>query len=237
MSTINIVHLYAKEMNIYGDNGNVLILKKRLENSGIAYRIHEVGIGDSIPEDTHIIVGGGGQDAGQSKIANDLAKKKDTLISMRDNGVPMLMICGMYQMFGRYFKTTEGAIIEGIGVLDSYTVAGDKRIIGNIIVESKFGKLIGYENHSGCTYLEGNTTSLGTTKLKQGNNGKDKTEGAVYNNVFATYLHGPVLAKAPKFADKLLFKAINVAGIEIDITGTDDTLSEQAANSAIRRPR
>lgn len=237
-NSINIVHLYAKEMNIYGDNGNILILSQRLRWRGYNTRIIRVGIGDKIPNDSHIIVGGGGQDAGQTKITSDLNNKKDTLKTMANECVPMLMICGMYQLFGQYFKTTTGDKLFGIGVLDSYTVAGPKRIIGNICTQTKFGDLIGYENHSGLTYLQGNTKPLGKTKFKQGNNGKDKTEGAVYNNVFGTYLHGPVLAKAPEFADKLISKALLVAGHNIkELSRLDDELELAAKKSALKLDR
>lgn len=237
MTSINIIHLYAKEMNIYGDNGNVLILQKRLQRSGIDVIITRVGVGESIPNDSHIIIGGGGQDAGQSAIASDLASKKNQLLAMRDDGVPMLMICGMYQMFGHYFKTLEGDVIEGVGLLDTYTEAGQKRIIGNIVNNSKHGDLIGYENHSGCTYVGSGSQPLGTTKLKQGNNGKDKTEGAVYNNVHATYLHGPVLAKAPKFLDYLISLALESAGINRVTDTLNDNLTSDAIVVAKSRPR
>ena len=153
MKTINIVHLYAKEMNIYGDNGNVAILHKRLQWRGIPSKVMHINVGDTLPVDSHIIIGGGGQDAGQSAIASDMKKKQKTLLRMRDDGVVMLMICGMYQMFGHYFKTTEGVVIPGLGILDAYTDAGNKRIIGNISTKSHWGTLVGYENHSGKTYL------------------------------------------------------------------------------------
>ena len=130
---INIVHLYPKEMNIYGDNGNILVLKKRLEWRNIAVNIVNCGVGDSIPRDVSIIVGGGGQDAGQSLVAKDLQKKSVTINSMAKNGIPMLMICGMYQMFGHYFLTQEGNKIPGISVLDIYTVAEKGRLIGNVV--------------------------------------------------------------------------------------------------------
>jgi CobQ-like glutamine amidotransferase family enzyme len=225
-------------MNIYGDNGNVLVLQKRLQWRGYKVKITKVGIGDKIPSDSHIIIGGGGQDAGQSLIAGDLKNKSTVLKSMANSGVPMLMICGMYQMFGKYFLTNASEQIDGIGVLDLYTLGGNKRIIGNILTSTEFGELIGYENHSGCTYLEGETKPLGATKPKQGNNGKDKTEGAVYNNVFGTYLHGPVLAKAPEFADFLVTKSLETAGLNNSkLLKLDDEYIYMAQKSARTRPR
>ena len=238
MKTIHIVHLYPKEMNIYGDNGNLLVLKKRLEWRGIPAQIHQVGIGDSFPKEVHLILGGGGQDKGQSDIAVDLKDKAKRLKEYADQGVPMLMICGMYQMFGHYFKTADGVQIPGIGLLDVYTVAGNTRIIGNLTVRThSFGELIGYENHSGCTYLNDDCGSLGSTAKGQGNNAEDSLEGAVYNNVYGSYLHGPVLTKSPQFADSLLQKALNIADETIKLSQLDDGIEQSAASVARQRPR
>lgn len=238
MKTINIVHIYPKEMNIYGDNGNILVLRKRLQWRGIKCAVHNVGVGDDFPNDTHIIVGGGGQDNGQSVIANDLQQKKSSLISFAKSGVPMLMICGMYQMLGHYFKTADGHEIPGIGVLDITTIAGDGRLIGNIVGSTEqWGDLVGYENHSGRTTLGDKAEVLGKTLNNQGNNGDDGGEGAVQNNVFGTYLHGPVLAKSPIFADYLLGLAIKAAGEKTALTDIDDSLENLAAGVAKKRPR
>lgn len=234
---INIVHLYPKEMNIYGDNGNILVLKKRLEWRNIAVNIVNCGVGDSIPGDVSIIIGGGGQDAGQSLVAKDLQKKAMTIKSMAKNGVPMLMICGMYQMFGHYFLTHDHNKIPGISVLDIYTVAEKGRLIGNVASSTRWGDIIGYENHSGRTYIEGKAEPFGDTKIGQGNNGKDKTEGAVFNNVFGTYMHGPILAKSPVFADYLLKLALESNNQNNELLDIDDNLEILAANVAKQRPR
>ncbi|MBP9813418.1 glutamine amidotransferase [Candidatus Saccharibacteria bacterium] len=196
MKNIKIVHLYPKEMNIYGDNGNVQIIYKRLEWLGYKTTLVNIGVGENLPADSSIIIGGGGQDAGQSDIAKDLLAKQKSIKQLADNGVPMLMVCGLYQLFGHYFKTANSGKIPGIGVLDAYTVASPGRIIGNIVVQTKeWGDIIGYENHSGRTYLADEHLKIGTTKNLQGNNGEDLSEGCRYNNVFGTYLHGPVLSK------------------------------------------
>ena len=239
MKKIKIIHLYPSEMNIYGDNGNLLILSQRLKLRGIETEIIPIGIGDNIPNDSSLIVGGGGQDAGQTLIAEDLARKKKDLVNLADSGLPMLMICGMYQMFGRYFKTQDGQELKGLGILNVETIAGDKRLIGNIVVQSEFGELIGYENHSGLTYLRGDTKPLGTTTIGQGNNLVDGQEGARYKNIFATYLHGPILAKSPKFADHLLGLALKYSGNVIELTDLEkiDHISLQAAKIARVRKR
>lgn len=149
----------------------------------------------------------------------------------------MLMICGMYQMFGHYFKTHEATIIPGIGLLDVSTIAGNGRLIGNITSETKWGRLVGYENHSGLTYLGNSATALGKTKNGQGNNGSDGSEGAYQNNVFGSYLHGPLLAKSPVFADYLLGLAANLAGLDEKFNPLNNNLEESAANIAATRRR
>lgn len=230
--------MYPKEMNIYGDNGNLLVLKKRLEWRGLEPVIHKVGIGDSLPKEVHLVLGGGGQDKGQSLIAQDLLEKAPRIKLLADSGVPMLMICGMYQMFGHFFRTSEGEEIPGIGVIDVYTEAGEGRLIGNTHAKTKqWGRLVGYENHSGRTYIQPKAQQLGDTEKNQGNNGIDKTEGAVQNNVFGSYLHGPMLAKSPQFADYLLKIALRLANIETELISLDDSLEHMAAVVAIDRPR
>lgn len=230
---IKIVHLYPKEMNIYGDTGNRLVLEKRLEWRGISYKVCLVGIGDQIPSDASIIIGGGGQDAGQSMVEDDLLKKALTLKSMAEDGVVMLMICGMYQLLGDVFITSADQTIKGAGVLPMFTQAGDERLIGNTIVETAFGDLVGYENHSGRTYLEKGSLPLGKIKKGAGNNGEDKTEGARLHNVFGSYMHGPMLSKNPHFADELL----KLATKNDSLAPLNDDLELKAYIIASKRPR
>jgi CobQ-like glutamine amidotransferase family enzyme len=237
MTTVRIVHLYASEMNIYGDNGNVQVLRRRLEWRGMPVEVTRVGVGDPLPSDTHLLVGGGGQDAGQAVITDDLAGKGPDLRAAADAGVPMLLICGMYQMAGHYFAPFDAPRLPGVGLLDLHTEAGPTRLIGNLTVESDLGLLVGYENHSGLTYLGAGARPLGTTALGQGNNGTDGTEGARRDNVVGTYLHGPVLAKAPALADHLLGAALQAAGVSRQLEPLDDTLARQAAEVARSRPR
>jgi CobQ-like glutamine amidotransferase family enzyme len=237
MKNIKIAHLYPKEMNIYGDNGNILVLKKRLEWRGLRVDQINIGVGDSVPKEVDIIFGGGGQDAGQSVIADDLQNKSNDLKKHAEKGVVMLMICGMYQMMGNYFKTQDNQVIKGIGLLDIHTIAKQGRLIGNVITKSKWGDLLGYENHSGRTYLGKNVTSMGKAKKGQGNNGEDNTEGAIYNNVFGSYLHGPILAKSPKFADYLLALTLINKDMQTNLEKLDDSLEILAARVATTRPR
>ncbi len=234
---LNIVHLYPKEMNIYGDTGNRLALVKRAEWRDVDVQVKLIGIGDPVPVDADIIIGGGGQDAGQGKIQGDLQAKAKDLQRMVDNGVVMLMICGMYQLFGRKFTTHEGDIIEGIGVLPLETVGGDRRMIGNTICDTSYGEIVGYENHSGVTTLDDVSSALGTVTKGDGNNGHDGTEGCRVQNVFGTYSHGPVLVKNPTFADELLRLALTRKYGKAELSHLDDTIELSAHAVAMTRPR
>lgn len=237
---LNILELYPKDMNIYGDSGNVLVLKKRAEKRNISVNILSYNIGDSFPKNVDIVVAGGGQDSGQEKVNKDLLKIKDKLKKLAENYTPMLLICGSYQLFGNYFRTNEGKVLKGIGILNAYTEATNERMVGNIITESvPFGEIIGYENHSGKTTLEGDTLPLGLVKLGAGNNGEDNTEGARYKNVIGTYLHGSLLPKNPRIADFLISEAM-AKKYPDDFTKLktlDDSLADEARKVASTRPR
>jgi CobQ-like glutamine amidotransferase family enzyme len=238
MTELVLVHLYPREMNIYGDTGNVLVLRKRLEWRGLPVRVEPVSVGDPLPHDADILLGGGGQDAAQGEIGADFAARGPELRAMADDGVVMLTICGSYQMLGHEFVTQEGKRIAGVGVLDVTTHGQPVRLIGNNYVDTpESGRLVGYENHSGLTTLGPGVRPLGRTQHGRGNNGKDGTEGAVRDNVIGTYLHGPVLAKSPRFADDLLRRAYARRGAQVELEPIDDALPELAARVAVGRPR
>lgn len=236
--SITLLHLYPRDMNIYGDLGNVLVLQRRLEWHGYESTVLNYNPGDPFPGDVDIIIGGGGQDSGQDTIMKDLLAIGPKLQQLADNDVPMLMVCGLYQLFGKFFKTQDGHIIKGIGLLDCQTYAGPERLIGNIITESpEFGQIIGYENHSGQTFLGPDTQPFGTVIRGAGNNSKDDTEGARYNNVIGTYLHGSLLPKNPAVADFLIEQAVVRKYGEFVPTVIDDHLATEARNIAAKRPR
>lgn len=236
--TITILHLYPNDMNIYGDYGNVLTVKRRLEWSGYRAEIINYNQGDKFPNDVDIIIGGGGQDSGQDKIQKDLILIGPKLKQLADKGVPMLVICGLYQLFGKFFKTADNQIIKGIGLLDIETFAKPERLIGNIITHSQeFGDVIGYENHSGQTFLGHQVPALGRVRLGAGNNTTDISEGARYKNVIGSYLHGSLLPKNPKIADFLIKKAITNKYGEITVKGIDDQYVELARKHASKRQR
>jgi CobQ-like glutamine amidotransferase family enzyme len=235
---ITILQLYPQDMNIYGDWGNVLVLKRRLQWHGYTPNVIEYNPGDTFPDNVDMIVGGGGQDSGQDSIQTDLLSIGSRLRELADGDVPMLMICGLFQLFGKFFKTQDGHIIEGIGLLDIETHAGPERLIGNIVTKSTdFGEIVGYENHSGQTFLGKNLPSLGRVIKGAGNNGQDETEGARYRNVIASYMHGSLLPKNPAIADFLIEKAVTKKYGDFVPTVIDDRFAELAREIALKRPR
>ena len=236
--TLHILQLYPNDMNIYGDNGNVLVLQRRLEWYGYTPVIHLYNPGDTLPTTIDIVVGGGGQDSGQYVVQEDLHRISSRLQDMADNDTPMLVICGLYQLFGHFFETREGVRINGIGILDVKTYGKSERLIGNIVTDTDdFGTIIGYENHSGQTYLGPHATPLGTVRLGAGNNLEDGHEGARYRRVIGSYLHGSLLPKNPTIADYLIrHAAINRYG-DFSAMPIDDRLTERARQQAMKRPR
>jgi CobQ-like glutamine amidotransferase family enzyme len=215
-----------------------MVLRKRLQWRNLPVEIVPVSVGDPLPNDADIVLGGGGQDAAQGEIGADFASRGAQLRAMADDGVVMLTICGTYQMLGHEFVTHEGRRIAGVGVLDVVTHGQAERLIGNNYVDTvEAGRLVGYENHSGLTTLGPGVEPLGSTQPGRGNNGRDGTEGAVRANVIGTYLHGPVLAKSPRFADDLIRRAMRRRGEPDELEPLDDSLPDLAARVAVGRPR
>lgn len=246
---LDIVSLYPRDMNIYGDSGNVLTVRRRAELYGYTPVIHHYNQGDAWPERVDMILGGGGQDQGQGTITDDLFRRSDDLHALADAGCPMLLICGMYQLFGNYFQTAEGTRLPGIGVLNVTTVGQPHRMIGNLVDHTdEFGDVVGYENHSGQTFLHGDGTRPWGVVDEDGtgNNGTDHTEGARRNAVIGTYLHGSVLPKNPRVADYLIriaaqnrygaFDPRPSAEATQELSRLDD-LAARAAKVAASRPR
>lgn len=236
--SITILQLYPKDMNIYGDFGNVLVLQRRLQWYGYDVTLLSYNPGDKFPEQVDIIVGGGGQDSGQGKIQNDLLSISTQIKQLADDGVPMLLICGLYQLFGKFFKTSKDEVIPGIGLFNIETYGKSERIIGNTVtISDDFGEIIGYENHSGQTFLGSNVKPLGQIRIGGGNNLSDSTEGARYRNVIGSYLHGSLLPKNPAIADFLIEKAVTRKYGEFSTDIIDDQFASLARRVAISRPR
>ena len=235
---IIIAHLYPEEMNIYGDRGNIFSLVYRLKQRGIQVLVKSVDRNDPLPPGSFdLLFAGGGQDQQQQLISHDLFNRRHVLQKACQNNIPMLTICGSYQLFGTYFKPSSGPKMKGIKIFKAYTIASKQRKIGNIIIKTKFGKLVGFENHSGNTFLQPGTKPLGKVLIGSGNNGRDKTEGAVTNNVFGCYLHGSLLPKNPHFGDYLIQLALTNKYGPIKLKPLNDQLEWQAHASAVSRTR
>ncbi len=229
---ITILHLYPNHLNTYGDTGNILALKKRLAWRGIDYTVIEHNPDDVFDYTPDIIFGGGGQDSNQSLIEDDFKKNADKIKQLIEDGTPTLAICGSYQMLGKYFQTKQGKKIEGTGALALHTEAGDKRLIGNIVIETeRFGTVVGYENHSGQTYIE-NLKPFGKVTKGYGNTETSAYEGVFYKNTIGTYLHGPILPKNPKVTDFLIETALKRQGVTAPLKALDDTVEDAARAQA-----
>ena len=235
---LRIWHLYPLDMNVYGDRGNVIALARRARWRGIDVDVRTADVGDPIePDEVDLVFAGGGQDDQQVGVARDLrGRKAEQLRSLAEDDAPMLLVCGTYQLFGHYFRTGSGEELPGIGVLDAHTVAGKRRLIGDALVESEIGlspsTLVGFENHSGQTFLGSGCRRLARTVVAGGNNGADGGEGAVYRQVHGTYLHGPVLPKNPWLTDRLIQAALERRGYHGALEPLDDA-AERAAHEAI----
>lgn len=239
-----ICHLYPELMNIYGDRGNIIALTRRAEWRGLEVEVRAVQMGEQ-PDfrDYDILFLGGGQDRQQALIAQDLAEvKAESLRRAVEDGLALLTICGGYQLLGRGFSTGAGETLPGVGLFDAWTVAGRKRCIGDCLarctLEGTSYTLVGFENHSGKTYLGERCRPLGQMLFGHGNNGEDKSEGAVYRNAIGTYLHGSLLPKNPWLTDLLIRRAVERRyGPSATLPPLDDTVEEQAHQAVIARIR
>lgn len=244
-------------MDTYGDKGNIITLVKRCQWRGINADVESISVGDKLDQEKYdIYFFGGGQDRQQIIVGKDLQKKAKALISAINQGSTLLAICGGYQLLQNYFKTLDGTMIKGIGLFDAHTLGSTTRMIQNLWIDLEENlvkeikeiyptidngqlttDLIGFENHSGKTYLGKNLKPLGKVIKGSGNNGEDRTEGAVYKNAFGCYLHGSLLPKNPHFADYLISKSLERRYEIVKLKPLDDSIEWQAHQSAIKRTR
>ncbi len=234
--TVTLVHLYPREMSIYGDLGNTRCLATRLRRHGYTPNVVEHHPGGELPAQVHLVVGGGGQDSGQARVEADLDRIGAQLVSAAADGVPMLMICGMYQLFGNAFITADGARLPGLGILDVTTQGNPTRMIGPVVLDTAYGPVVGYENHSGATTLGPGQEPFGRVLAGHGNNGGDGTEGARTGNVIGSYLHGPILPANPTLADALIGYAVERAtGRAFEPEPLEDGIADEARGRQVRR--
>lgn len=210
--TLTLGHLYPDQLNLYGDRGNILTLRQRCEMRGIEMRVVGLGVGDALaPDEYDMLFIGGGQDKEQAPLAQDLYDMKGIGIwAAVEDDMPVLAVCGGFQLLAHYYRPASGPDMKGLGVFDAWTIhKGPKapRCVGNVAIRWNDTTLVGFENHGGRTHL-GTAKPLGKVLKGYGNNAEDGTEGAIYRHAYGTYLHGSLLPKNPHFADYLIQLAI-----------------------------
>lgn len=243
MKRIKILHMYADVLDLYGDSGNMEILSYRCKKRGIECDIDTYSIDSEAPDFSSydLIYIGGGADLEQQHISDDLLRCKEGLIEAYKGGTFLFLICGGYQLMGKYYRDADGNDIPGLGLFDYYTVAPNsrrKRCIGNIVIETSITgtpvKIVGFENHGGQT--QGVKTPFGKVLYGNGNCSKSEAEGYCEKNVIATYLHGPCLAKNPEISDYMISYCVNRgSSAPEELSKLDDTLEMDCRSVMLER--
>ncbi|MBD0348269.1 MAG: glutamine amidotransferase [Thermoleophilia bacterium] len=241
---VRVGHLYPDYLNIYADRGNIAVLARRAAWRGLAVELEAIGVGDPLDPDAHdLLYVGGGQDREQALIAPDLAARGDALLAAAATGTPVLAVCGGYQLLGRFYRERSGQELPGAGVFPLHTVAGERRMIGDVLLECELEPgerrtLAGFENHAGRTRLDADATPLGRVVAGFGNDGESGYEGCRVGNALGTYLHGPLLPRNPWLADWLLARAVERrTGERPSFEPLADDLEREAHAVSARRAR
>ncbi|NQY80301.1 MAG: glutamine amidotransferase [Candidatus Caenarcaniphilales bacterium] len=269
---LRLLHFYPDLLNLYGDYGNILAIQRRAEWRGIEVEIDNLDLNSPLDlniKDYDIAFIGGGQDRQQVKVADDFLARKEKIAEAVNDGLVILAICGGYQLLGKYYESSEGEQIPGLGILDVETQAQgrkskekQKRLIGNLSAKLKkplkiqdylqekldfilyrdsiyaCDTLVGFENHSGETYIHASEEIGALAEVIQGNGNNlvDKQEGVLYKNIFGTYLHGSLLPKNPHLVDELIFRALDRRGEQLSAEewlSLDDSFELQAHKKAL----
>jgi hypothetical protein len=232
---IRIGHLYADYLNIYADRGNIAVFAERARARGHELDVQNISVGDAVPDGIDLFYVGGGQDREQELVAHELAAKAPALLEAANNGAVFLAVCGGYQLLGRSYRDVAGNELPGIGLLPLETVAGDTRMIGDVLLECDWAggrTLAGFENHAGRTLLDDGAEPLGRVVSGFGNDGSSGYEGCRAGRVYGTYLHGPLLPRNPWFADRLLSEALGE-----ELPPLQDELEREAHDVSAGRAR
>lgn len=233
--SLRVLHLYPELLNLYGDSGNVLVLRRRLEWRGIACDVREVHMGERASlADVDLAFIGGGSDREQRIVCDELRAQRQELAAFVEDGGVLLAVCGGYQLLGHSYVMGDKEV-RGLSLVDLYTDRGSPRLIGNVVVESRIARqpIVGYENHGGRTHLGVGVEPLGRVLYGSGNDGVSGEEGCLYHNVVGTYVHGPLLPKNPGVADWLIARALERRYGAGELEPLDDA-EELAANEMMR---
>lgn len=242
---LRVGHLYPEYLNIYADRGNIAVFERRAAARGHELRIESITVGAALEPGAHdLLYVGGGQDREQGMIAPDLAGRRDAVRAAVDGGTALLAVCGGYQLLGRGYRGRDGSWMEGVGLFPHETVAGETRMIGDVLLESSLGEapgrtIAGFENHAGRTLLDPGAEPLGRVVAGYGNDGSSGYEGCRVGRALGTYLHGPLLPRNPWVADLLLSWAIAhaTAADPEPLAPLDDVLENEAHAVAASRAR
>lgn len=238
MARFSIAHLYPNLMNLYGDRGNLICLQQRMQWYGHDCSIESLGLHDELALDRYdMVFMGGGSDREQGLVYEDLLRKGDLLKNEIEDGLPMLCICGAYQLLGLSYIAADGQVMDGLSFFGFRTVAGSPRLIGNVLIEADMNgqvvTVVGFENHGGRTIFDDpDLHPFGRVLKGFGNNGNDGGEGMIYKNLIGTYLHGPLLPKNPAVADFFISAMAGRRGVALDVA-LDDGI-EQFAHDQIK---
>ena len=237
---LTVGHLYPDYLNIYADRGNIAVLAQRSSLRGHELEVRAIGMRDPVPvDDIDLFYVGGGQDREQALVAQDLVTKADALHTAVAHGSAFLAVCGGYQLLGRSYRDVAGDELPGIGLLPLETVAGERRMIGDVLLDCAWAgeTLAGFENHAGRTLLDEGAEPLGRVISGFGNDGVSGSEGCRQGTVYGTYLHGPLLPRNPWFADRILADALVHAGGPTELAPLPDALEQKAHAVSAERAR
>ena len=242
---IRVAHLYPDYLNIYADRGNIAVLTQRAAWRGHELAVRAVSVGDPVrPGEFDLLYVGGGQDREQALVAQDLASKRDGVLGAVEGGAAVLAVCGGYQLLGRSYRDFHGEDLPGVGLFPLETVAGERRMIGDVLLECELDPgsrrtLAGFENHAGRTLLDAGVEPLGRVIAGFGNDGESGFEGCRVGRAIGTYLHGPLLPRNPWFADWVLAQALaHATGDDSPVLDPlDDELETEAHAVSARRAR
>ena len=242
---VQVGHLYPDYLNIYADRGNIAVFERRAALRGHELEVRGISVGDElVPHEHDLIYIGGGQDREQALIAPDLAARADAIAEAVAGGVAVLAVCGGYQLLGRGYRDRYGAVMPGVGLFPHDTVAGARRMIGDVLLECELEPgerrtLAGFENHAGRTRLDPGAQPLGRVVAGFGNDGESGFEGCRVGRALGTYLHGPLLPRNPWLADWILSQALAHAsgGAPPELEPLDDRLEAEAHEVSARRAR